>query len=104
MFKGSENICPSFRVLLQLLLMLCLLTMVSAGQNDDSGKKQMDTGILDTLSEQERAWLRDHPVISMTNDPDWPPVDFTDERGEQSGMAMDYLKLVEQQLGMEFQA
>jgi PAS domain S-box-containing protein len=59
--------------------------------------------ILNTLSAQERAWLNDHPVIRVVQDPGWPPVEFIDEHGEPSGMAADYLNLVQQQLGVKFQ-
>ncbi len=58
---------------------------------------------LKTLSEDERAWLRDHPLISVGHDPDWQPVEFSNERGELSGMSGDYLNLVEQRLGVTFQ-
>ncbi len=43
--------------------------------------------------------LRDHPVIRVVQDPGWPPVEFTDESEEPSGMAGDYLSLIEQRLG-----
>jgi PAS domain S-box-containing protein len=55
------------------------------------------------LTEEERAWLREHPVIRVAQDPGWPPVEFADERGEPSGIANDYLKLVEERLGVTFE-
>jgi PAS domain S-box-containing protein len=54
------------------------------------------------LTTEERAWLRDHPVISVAQDPGWPPVEFADTRGEPSGISNDYLKAVEQELGVTF--
>ena len=54
------------------------------------------------LSPQEKAWLRDHPVIRVAQDPGWPPIEFVDEQGKPSGMAADYLKLIEQRLGIKF--
>jgi len=54
------------------------------------------------LSPQERAWLRDHPVIRVAQDPGWPPIEFVDEQGNPSGMAGDYLRLIEQRLGIKF--
>jgi PAS domain S-box-containing protein len=58
--------------------------------------------MLNLLTEQERAWLRDHPVITVAHDPDWAPVEFSDERGELTGISGDYLNLVEQRLGVKF--
>jgi len=57
---------------------------------------------LKTLTGEERAWLRDHPVITVVQDPGWPPVEFADDKGEPSGMSNDYLDLVEQRLGRTF--
>ncbi|MBU4577058.1 MAG: transporter substrate-binding domain-containing protein, partial [Proteobacteria bacterium] len=54
------------------------------------------------LSPQEKAWLRDHPVIRVAQDPGWPPIEFVDEQGKPSGMAADYLKLIQQRLGIKF--
>jgi PAS domain S-box-containing protein len=59
--------------------------------------------LLHSLTEEERAWLRDHPVIRVVQDPDWRPVEFADERGKPSGMAEDYLNLIEQRLGVTFE-
>ena len=55
------------------------------------------------INREERAWLRKHPVISVAQDPGWPPVEFADAQGEPSGMAADYLKLIEQRLGTTFE-
>lgn len=55
-----------------------------------------------SLSQEERAWLRDHPVIRVAQDPGWPPIEFVNEQGKPSGMAGDYLKLIEQRLGIKF--
>ena len=55
-----------------------------------------------SLNEEERAWLHAHPVIRVAQDTSWVPVEFADEHGEPSGMSADYLKLVEQRLGVTF--
>lgn len=39
----------------------------------------------------------------MAQDPAWPPVEFADEEGNPSGMAEEYLRLIEQRLGITFQ-
>ncbi|MEN6439138.1 MAG: transporter substrate-binding domain-containing protein [Syntrophobacter sp.] len=55
------------------------------------------------LTAEERAWLSDHPVIRVVQDPGWPPVEFIDERGEYVGISGDYLKLIEQRLDVTFE-
>lgn len=54
------------------------------------------------LTEEEQAWLRGHPIIRVTQDPGWPPIEFADANGDPSGISNDYLKLIEQRLGITF--
>ena len=61
------------------------------------------TAFLDSLSAGERAWLHEHPAIRVAQDPSWPPIEFTDDRGMPSGMTADFLSLVEERLGVKFQ-
>ena len=82
---------------------LLLAVVVEGGQDGRSVGTPASNAFLQSLTEIERAWLRDHPVIRVVQDPDWPPVEFADERGEPSGMAGDYLSLVEQRLGVKFE-
>ena len=42
-------------------------------------------------------------MISVAQDPNWPPVEFTNKKGEHSGISSDYLKLIEQRLGNRFE-
>ncbi|MBU4606171.1 MAG: transporter substrate-binding domain-containing protein, partial [Proteobacteria bacterium] len=41
-------------------------------------------------------------MIRVAQDPGWPPIEFVDEQGNPSGMAGDYLRLIEQRLGIKF--
>ena len=59
---------------------------------------------LSTLTPEEKAWMQTHPVIRVVQDPSWPPVEFVDERGEPSGMSREYLNLVEERLGVQFES
>jgi len=55
-----------------------------------------------TLSEQDRTWLKLHPVIDIGLDGHWPPVDYIDPQGNHSGIISEYLKLIENRLGIKF--
>ncbi len=55
------------------------------------------------LSESEKKWIQEHPVIKVAGEADWPPFDFVDEAGEYSGIANEYLKLVTQLTGLKFE-
>jgi|GEM_PF-1020779 len=56
-----------------------------------------------TLTEEERGWLREHPVIRVAQDPSWPPIEFATADGTPSGMTADYLALLEERLGLKFE-
>ncbi len=56
------------------------------------------------LTESEKAWLTEHPQISIGGDASWAPIDFIDGEGRYQGITADYLKLIEQRLNIHFQA
>ncbi len=64
---------------------------------------QAGSSFIDSLSEEERAWLKDNPEIRLAPDPDFPPFEYFDEQGEYRGMAADYIKLLESRLGVRFE-
>jgi|GEM_PF-758252 len=55
-----------------------------------------------SLTEEERLWLRAHPVIRVVQDPSWPPIEYIDKSGNQAGITSDYLSLIEQRLDIKF--
>ncbi len=55
------------------------------------------------LTDAERAWLSDHPVIPVASDFFAPIVIFDDEGGDLSGVAGDYLAAASEMLGVEFE-
>ena len=57
----------------------------------------------DPLTEEERLWLDAHPVITVAPDPVFPPVEFYDVDGVLRGIAPEYLDLIGQRLGVEFE-
>jgi len=54
------------------------------------------------LSTQEQAWLDQHPILSFTGDPNWLPYEAFDADNQYIGIVAEHLKLVEQQLGINF--
>lgn len=68
-----------------------------------SSENEISTRFFQSLSEEEQNWLRNHPVISVVQDPDWPPVEFVDENGNPSGISNDYLNLVKLRLDVKFE-
>jgi PAS domain S-box-containing protein len=94
-----------FRVALATSLLLAFFLPTLA-----LGQRRVDAIFLDdsaafrsSLTDDERAWLRDHPVIRVGHDPSWSPMEFTDERGVHAGMSADYLAIAEARLGVTFE-
>jgi len=96
-----------FRCHARLGLLVAALLLVAAGaghaQDRAPAESSASGDFLATLTPQERAWLREHPVITVALDPSWAPIEFTDKRGTPSGMTTDYLRLIEARLGMRFE-
>ena len=52
------------------------------------------------LSPKEERWIKAHPVISVANDPQWAPFDFTKD-GKAQGIGIDYVELIAQKVGLK---
>lgn len=56
------------------------------------------------LTRAEFDWLQKHAgQIRIAPLPDVPPIDFIDEEGRHAGLTADYIRLIEDKLGMRFQ-
>jgi polar amino acid transport system substrate-binding protein len=67
---------------------------------DTNGKLSVAKSV--PLTESEKEWIRDHRKIRFGVDPEWPPFDFIDEKGQHQGLAADVLRLLGERLGIEF--
>ena len=54
------------------------------------------------LNPGERAWLSEHQPIRLRPNANYPPSDFFDAEGEHRGISADYVRLIAQRLGIEF--
>jgi signal transduction histidine kinase len=54
------------------------------------------------LTAHEKEWLKAHPMIRAAPDPDFAPFEWFSHDGAYKGMVADYLKLIEQRLGVKF--
>ena len=56
------------------------------------------------LDEQDRQWLRQHPVLRMgISGPDYPPFEITRNQHELEGLTADYADLLAQLLGIRIE-
>ncbi len=56
-----------------------------------------------TLTQNEKEWILKNPVVKVGADQNWPPFDFIDEHKKHQGISSEYLKLISQATGLEFE-
>ncbi len=66
-----------------------------------SGSKEKKTPRV-ALTEEERAWLQDTPMIRVHNEMSWPPFNFNEE-GQARGLSIDFMDLLASKVGMEIE-
>lgn len=54
-----------------------------------------------TLSSAEISWLSKHKIIRIGVDPQWPPIEYIDNKRIYSGIASDYVRYLEDALSIE---
>lgn len=53
------------------------------------------------LSEADRKWLKENPVLTFAGDPSWLPLEGFDDSGNYIGVVADYLKIIERSLNIK---
>ncbi len=54
------------------------------------------------LSVEEITWLKEHPVIQLGTESNWPPFEFIDQSGKLQGITADIITILEKRLGIQF--
>lgn len=55
------------------------------------------------LTREEREWIKQHPLIRLGVDPEFHPFEFIDKKGRYRGYAADYIKLLNNRLGLNME-
>ena len=55
------------------------------------------------LTAEEREWIKAHPTIRIGIDPEFAPFEFIDNYDKYSGYASDYIRLLNQRLGLHME-
>ncbi|QPJ61417.1 MAG: transporter substrate-binding domain-containing protein [Candidatus Nitronauta litoralis] len=55
------------------------------------------------LTPEQQKWVDEHPVIRVGVDKDYAPYSFLNENGQYVGIALDFMKLLSQRLGLKFE-
>lgn len=55
------------------------------------------------LSDEQQQWIAQSGPLIVGVDPYWPPFDYLDRKGEHRGIAADYLRLISDRTGLQFE-
>lgn len=64
------------------------------------GKKPIKKEEMISLTDKEREWIRNHPVIRLGIDREFYPFEYIAQDGAYSGMASDYIQILNKRLGL----
>ncbi len=53
------------------------------------------------LSEEEKEWIKEHPVVYFGYDPYWPPYEMY-VNGKYTGVCADFIKAISKRCGVNF--
>lgn len=79
-----------FQIVL-LLVLMCLSGSVVHAESDPI-----------TFTDEEKQFIKEHPVIHIGVDPTFIPYEFIDTDGEYKGIAADYIRLISERTGLIF--
>ena len=66
------------------------------------GRSQIEVRPL-VLTDAEKKWLQEHPVLRVGLDPYWAPIEWRDSNGQYQGLSVEYLHRVEAMLGVQME-
>lgn len=55
------------------------------------------------LTDEEKQYLAQHPVLTMCVDPDWRPFEYLDDNNNYTGVIAEYMKIIEENIGTRFE-
>ncbi|MFC1745839.1 transporter substrate-binding domain-containing protein, partial [Candidatus Riflebacteria bacterium] len=80
------------------------MASVSREENNELRQKWLFTGdksqkLIDSFTDEEKAWLKAHPKIRVHNETAWAPFNFN-EGGKPKGLSIDYMNLLAERIGI----
>lgn len=57
--------------------------------------------VFNVLTNEEKKWLDEHPVIRLASDSTWPPFETIDKNGRYAGICADYITLIAERLNIQ---
>ena len=55
------------------------------------------------LTQEEKNWIKENPIVKVGADSNWPPFDFVDKENNHKGISSEYLEQVSLSTGLNFE-
>jgi signal transduction histidine kinase len=81
------------------------LMLITKEEKELLSKKWLDLSAYDNqmiFSEEQIQWIKQHPVVRIGLDKNYPPYSFTDSKGNYIGVVPDFLELISKKIGIKF--
>ncbi len=89
-------------LLLSLLFLPLYAETATSFEQTQVEKKQIGTDPKVHFTEAEIAWIKQHPIINFTGDPDWLPFEAFNKKGKYIGIIADFLDVIEKRSSIQF--
>ena len=91
------------RLLQSVASILLVIFLLSLMIGDSLAKGLVQPEFTISFTDQERAWLKQHPVIRVGVDADFPPYEFVSQYNKHTGISSEYLKALSKVMGIRFE-
>jgi ABC-type amino acid transport substrate-binding protein len=102
--QPSKNAAILAVAIIALVVVAVSAVLVFGGWPVLSGNPAYGEAVPVQLSADEQQWIAAHPEITVCPDPDYPPFEYFDARGNYVGISADFLKKISEKTGLHITA
>lgn len=106
LYKMNRTFKFSFLLILLFLILANSISVFSETIKKDTllkDQNKVDVYKNLVLTDVEKEWLKNHPIIKVGSDSNWAPFEFRDKNGNYNGINIEYLKLIAKKTGIKFE-
>ncbi|PKL59181.1 MAG: histidine kinase, partial [Methanomicrobiales archaeon HGW-Methanomicrobiales-4] len=103
MVKGKIGLFFIVLGLILIILSVAIISTLTAPMEHIHTPLNGQDTVFSGFTEGEKTWIENHPVIRVSPDPSYPPFETIDKSGEYVGISADFLKLMSEKTGLQFE-
>ncbi len=105
MYKLINNLKLFFLIIIPFILIVKTVNAEFCSIREASLHPRLEGGeqsSIVNLTQKEKQWLEQHPVIRLASNSYWPPLEYMGKDGSHQGIAADFIALIEKKLAIRF--